>query len=90
MRRIPCARDKRQQEYTREFLKEFGLLTLPRAENIGHRAIVYIGEYSLSHGIRAGDAIIAATVAENNLTLCSGNAKHFRPIRDLKFRAFRP
>lgn len=47
-------------------------------------------EYGLSHGLRAGDAIVAATAAEHGLVLCRGNVKHFRPIRDLKTRIFRP
>ena len=39
---------------------------------------------------RAFDALIAATAAENNMVLCSSNAKHLRPIRDLKLKVFRP
>ncbi len=64
--------------------------TLPLSENIGHRAAVYIETYSLTHGLRMGDAIVAATAAESNLTLCSSNMKHFRPIEGLKLKAFRP
>ena len=87
---LQCAENKRQHEYTKRFLKEFGFRTLPLSGNIGHRATVYIEEYSLSHGIRAGDALIAATATENNMPLCSGNAKHFRQIKDLKLKLFRP
>ena len=87
---LQCAENKQQHECTKQFLKDFGFRTLPLSGNIGHRATVYIEEYSLSHGLRAGDAIIAATAAENNLVLCSSNAKHFKPIRDLKLKVFRP
>ena len=87
---LQCAENKRQHEYTKRFLKEFGFRTLPLSGNIGHRATVYIEEYSLSHGIRAGDALIAATATENNMPLCSGNAKHFRQIKDLTLKLFRP
>jgi predicted nucleic acid-binding protein len=84
------AENKQQHEYTKQFVKDFGIRTLPFSGNIGHRATVYIEEYSLSHGLRAGDALIAATAAENNMVLCSSNAKHFSPIKDLKLKAFRP
>ena len=84
------AANRRQHEQTKSFLKDFGFSTLPLSENIGHRAAVYIEEYGLSHGLRAGDAIVAATAAEHGLVLCTGNARHFRPIRDLKTRIFRP
>lgn len=84
------AENKQQHEYTRQFLKDFGFRTIPLSGNIGHRATVYIEEYSLSHGLRAGDALIAATAAESNIVLCSSNAKHFKPIKDLKLKVFHP
>jgi len=87
---LQCAHNKLQQDYARGFLKDFGFQTLPLTENIGHRAAIYIEEYALSHGLRAGDAIIAATAAENNLILCTGNAKHFSPIRELKVKIVKP
>jgi predicted nucleic acid-binding protein len=40
--------------------------------------------------LRAGDAIVAATAVEHNLTLCTGNAKHFKNIPDLKIKVFTP
>ncbi|MFZ4778523.1 MAG: type II toxin-antitoxin system VapC family toxin [Terrimicrobiaceae bacterium] len=87
---LQCAENRRQHEQTKSFLKDFGFLTLPLTENIGHRAAVYIEEYAMSHGLRAGDAIVAATAAENSLTLCTGNGRHFKPITDLKIRVFKP
>jgi hypothetical protein len=38
----------------------------------------------MSHGIRAGDAITAATTAENDMPLVSSNAKHFKPVKEIK------
>lgn len=90
MELLQSARNRKQQEYSKGFLREFGIRTLPFSGNIGHRAAVYIEEYSLAYGLRAGDAIIAATAAENNLPLCSGNAEHFKPIADLKLKVFKP
>ena len=90
MELLQCAKNKQQQDHVRGFLKEYEFSTLPLTENIGHRAAIYIEEYSLSYGLRAGDAIVAATASEHDLSLCSGNGKHFRPIRDLKFHMFSP
>ena len=84
------AENRQQHERTKSFLKEFGFAILPFSENIGHRAAVYMEEYGLSHGLRSGDAIVAATAAEHGQTLCTGNAKHFSPIRDLKTMIFKP
>ena len=82
--------NKQQHLVVHDFMSSFGFIVLPLTENIGHRALVYIEEYGLSHGLRAGDAIIAATAAENNLTLVSSNAKHFKPIKELQLKVFRP
>lgn len=87
---LQCAQNKAQHDCTKQFLKDFGFRTLPLSDTIGHRAIVYIEEYSLSYGLRAGDALIAATATENNMILCSSNAKHFKPIKELKFKALCP
>jgi predicted nucleic acid-binding protein len=84
------AREKQQHEHILDFLSEYSFRILPLSENIGHRAAIYIEEYSLSHGLRAGDAIIAATATDNNLTLCTSNLKHYRPIKELKLRVFKP
>ncbi len=83
------ARNKSQHEYTREFLIEFGFQILPLTENIGHRASIYVEEYTLSCALSAADAIIAATATEHNLQLATSNRKHFKDIKDLKLKIFR-
>ena len=90
MELLQSVENKQQHEYTKSFLRDFGFITLPLTENVGHRAAIYVEQYALSYGLRAGDAIIAATAAESNQILCSSNAKHFKSIRDLKLKGFRP
>lgn len=90
MELLQCAQNKQQHTITRNFLTDFDFKVLPLSENIGHRASIYLEEYSLSCGLRAGDAIIAATATENNLILSSSNTKHFKSIRDLKLKVFKP
>jgi len=90
MELLQGAREKRQHEYILDFLREFTFRILPLSENIGHRAAIYIEEYSLSHGLRAGEAIIAATATENGIPLCTTNFRHYRPIKELKLRVFKP
>jgi len=87
---LQMPQNKQQHLLTKSFLKDFGFQILPLTENIGHRAAVYVEEYALSHGMRAGDALIAATSVENGVTLCSGNAKHFKAVQDLDFNKFTP
>ncbi len=90
MELLQAAENRRQHDHTKNFLKDFGFHILPFTENIGHRAAVYIEEHALSHGLRAGDAIIAATAAENNLILCTSNVKHFISIKELRIQVLKP
>lgn len=90
MELLQCAKNKNQHRYIKDFLTVFGFFILPMSENIGHRASIYIEEYTLASGIRSGDAIVAATAVENNLPLASSNAKHFRSIKELTLKTFKP
>lgn len=90
MELLQGAANKTQSRLIKDFLSEYGFQLLPLSENIGHRASIYVEEFALSSGLWAADALIAATAAENNITLVSGNSKHFRPIKDLMLKIFRP
>ncbi len=90
MELVQGARDKDDLRIIKRFLAELGFTVLPLTENIGHRSLVYVEEYGLSAGLRAGDAIIAASAVENALPLMSANSKHFRPIKELELVIFRP
>jgi len=90
MELLQCSKNKKQHKYIKDFLTSFDFLVLPLTENIGHRASIYIEEYTLASGLRSGDAIIAATAVENNLPLVSSNVKHFKMIKELKLKSFKP
>lgn len=90
MELLQCAKDKRQHRLIRRFIADLKFSVLPLTENIGHRALIYVEEYGLASGMRAGDAIIAATATENGLPLVTGNAKHFKSVKELDLKVFRP
>ena len=90
MELLQRAQNKEQNRKTLRFIQGMRFAILPLSENIGHRASVYVEEYSLSHSMAAGDAIIASTAVENGWPLLSGNAKHFRAVKELQFMVFKP
>ena len=90
MELLQGAKNKTQHKNVQDFISQFGFSVLPLSENIGHRALIYVEEYALSSHMRAGDAIIAATAVENNLPMASSNAKHFRAIKELQLKVFKP
>lgn len=89
MELLQGARDRTEQEHLKDFIFSYDFHVLPLSENVGHRALVYVEEYALPSGMRSADALIAATAVEHNATLCTGNATHFRAVKDLKLKAFR-
>lgn len=90
MELLQGAKNKQQLSHTMDFISSFGFLVLPLTETIGHRALIYLEEHTLSHGLRTGDAIIAATAVENNMMLVSSNNRHFKPIKELRLKIFKP
>ena len=90
MELLQAANDRSQQRAVKKFLADFGFIVLPLTANIGHRALVYVEEYGLSDGMRADDALVAATATENGMVLATGNAKHYKAVKDLNLHVFRP
>ena len=89
MELLQGAANKKQHDSIKSFLTKYEFTVLGFTGNIGHRAMIYMEQYSISHGLNVGDAIIAATAAENDLQLLSGNEKHFKPLKDIKLKVFR-
>ena len=89
MELLKGARNRSETRIIKSFLSDADFMTLPITEKIGHRALIYIEEYAQNSGLRAGDAIIAATSIENGLALVTGNLKHFKPIKDINLYPFR-
>lgn len=90
MELLQCAKNKTQHKYIKGFICDFNFSVLALSENIGHRALIYVEEYTLSSNMRSADAIIAATAVENNMTLVSSNEKHFKVVNDLQLKVFKP
>jgi len=83
MELLQYAPSKLFHKQIRGFLLDYNFKVLPLTENIGHRASIYIEEYSLGAGMRVGDALIAATAVETGQELISGNKKHYQIITEL-------
>jgi len=84
------ARNKTEQQTIRNFLSSMGFAVLPLTEEVGYRASIYVENHALTGGLQLADALIAATAVVHGETLCSGNAKHYRIIKELPLAGFRP
>jgi len=90
MELLQGTQNKDEIRLIRSFLKDFDFQVIPLTENIGHRASVYMEEYCLKVDMCLADALLAATAVENQLCLCTGNKKHYKPVTELDTKTFRP
>jgi hypothetical protein len=60
------------------------LTTLPIDAEVGRRAGEYLRQFSKSHRLELGDALIAATVAIHKVELWTRNRRHY-PEKDVEF-----
>jgi predicted nucleic acid-binding protein len=63
---------------------------LPLTPAITERAIRLMETLALSHGLQMGDALIAATGLEHQLTVLTANTKHFSAVQGLQLERFDP
>ena len=63
---------------------------LPLTPAITERATLLMETLALSHGLQVGDALIAATGLEHQLTVRTANAKHFSAVKGLQLERFDP
>jgi len=89
MELLQGARNKTDLRLTKAFLVNLGFQMVPLSENIGHRASIYLEEYALKSNLGVPDALIAASAVENEIVLCTGNAKDYRAITEVKLSVFR-
>jgi predicted nucleic acid-binding protein len=90
MELLQGSRSRQETRTIKGFLVDLGFQMLPLTENIGHRAAIYMEEYGLKVAMCVADALLAATAVETQLTLCTGNRKHYAPIGELDLHVFRP
>jgi predicted nucleic acid-binding protein len=84
------ARSKIDLRMIRQYLNAAAFRIFPLSERIGHAATELIEEHALSDGLRLVDTLIAATAIEAGEVLATANARHFRAVRSLEVKAFRP
>jgi len=77
------SKSNQEKSLIEKYLTRFPLL--PIAPRSSARAIDLIRSYSNSHGFLIGDALIAATALENDLTILTCNVSDFQFVQDLKW-----
>jgi len=90
MEMLQGARSKGEIKLIRAFIPDVGFEVIPVSQPISHLAATLIEEHALPDDLQVADALIAATARETGSDLATGNVRHFRAIRRLALRPFRP
>lgn len=83
-------RNKKELNLFKTFVRTRKIECLPMTPEITSRAIYFLELFSLSHGLRMADALIAATADISGETLITANDIHYRMISSVKLQVFRP
>lgn len=88
MELVQGMRTKKELGSLRRGLKAWGTKVLFIDEIISAKAMMLVEQHFHSHTLRVADSLIGATAITHNLTLFTGNTKHYRVVKDLALKAF--
>ena len=83
-------RNKRELTELRKAIRNWNCKIIHINEEISAKAMFYIERHYLSHSLQLADALLATTSLVNGLTMITGNDKHFKIIKELDIKRFRP
>ena len=83
-------RNKTELSHFRRSLRLWNAKLLYISEEISARAMFFVEHYYLSHSLQIADALIGATAVAHSLPILTGNDKHYRSVKDIQIKKFRP
>jgi hypothetical protein len=89
MELVQGARSPAEVTAIRRMIRDGRFRLLPITEVLSYRAVGLVENYTVGHGLKVADALVAATALEAGLTLATGNVRHFRAIPQIELRSFR-
>lgn len=90
MELVQGMRNKKELNVLRKALHDWNSKILYVSEEISVKAMFFIEQHYLSHSIQLADALIGATAIAYGLPILTGNDKHYKVMKDLQFKKFRP
>jgi predicted nucleic acid-binding protein len=90
MELVQGMRDKNELNNLRRALHAWNSKILYISEEISVKAMFFVEQHFLSHYIQLADALIGATAISHGLPILTGNDKHYKILKDLQVKKFRP
>ncbi|MCJ7773489.1 MAG: type II toxin-antitoxin system VapC family toxin [Desulfobacterales bacterium] len=90
MELVQGMRSKKELNNLRRALHLWNSKILYITEEISIKAMFFVEQHYLSHSIQLADALIGATAIVNGLPILTANDKHYKIIKDIQLKKFRP
>ena len=90
MELIQGMRNKQELNALRKALRHWQARILYINEEISAKVLFYVEQHFLSHSIHLADALIGATAVINGMPLMTANDKHYKAIKEIDIKIFRP
>ena len=90
MELVQGMRNKNELNSLRRALHGWKTKILYISEEISVKAMFFVEQHYLSHSIQLADALIGATAISHGLPILTGNDKHYKIIKDIQIKKFRP
>ena len=90
MELVQGMRDKNELNKLRRALHVWNSKILYISEEISVKAMFFMEQHYLSHSIQLADALIGATAISHGLPILTGSDKHYKILKDLQTKKFRP
>jgi predicted nucleic acid-binding protein len=90
MELVQGMRNKNELQNLRRALHVWNSKILYISEEISIKAMFFVEQHYLSHSIQLPDALIGATAVTYGLPILTGNDKHYKILKDMQIKKFRP
>lgn len=90
MELVQGMRNKNELKNLRRALHAWNSKIVYISEEISVKAMFFVEQHFLSHSIQLADALIGATTIAYGLPILTSNDKHYRILKDVQIRRFRP
>ena len=90
MELVQGMRNKNELVALRRALHAWKTKLLYLSEEISIKAMFLVEQHDYSHSIRLADALIGATAISHGLPILTGNDRHYRILKGLQTKKFRP
>jgi len=90
MELVQGMRNKNELNHLRKALYAWNTKILYISEAISVKAMFFVEQHYLSHAIQLADALIGTTAISHGFPILSGNDKHYKVLKDIQIKKFRP